>query len=199
MPNRITTIALIAAFSAGGLLLSSCSRPKPVVAPEVPPAEADSAAAVPAPGDAATTSVTEEPTVAVADLPEGGVGTSDLPADLAVLNKAGYLSDVFFDTNKYDLRDDARDALAANAAWLRTHSSISVLIEGHCDERNTEEFNLALGWRRAHAVKDYLVSLGIAANRLETLSLGEERPFANCQSESCWSQNRRGHLVITAR
>lgn len=199
MPSRIVMIVLIAALSAAGFTLSSCSHPKPVVAPEVPPVEGETGLAAPPTESATTMSVTEEPKLAVADIPEGGVGSSELPADLAALNEAGYLSDVFFDTNKYNLAEDARATLAANAAWLRAHPTVVVLVEGHCDERNTEEYNLALGWRRAHAVKDYLVSLGLAAARIETLSLGEERPFAVCHDESCWSQNRRGHFVITAR
>ena len=73
------------------------------------------------------------------------------------LNRAGYLKDAFFDTDKADLRDETRELLAANAAWLKRHPTVKVQIEGHCDERNTEEYNLALGWRRAFAVKDYLV------------------------------------------
>ncbi len=187
----------ILGFAVALLAAPACRRPKPAVAPELPPlSRATTPAAVEAP---TTTAVTEEPSIAAARLPEGSVASSGLPADLAALNQGGYLQDVFFDTNKHELRADARDALAANAAWLRAHPTVRILIEGHCDERNTEEYNLALGWRRAHAVKDYLVSLGVAAERIDTLSLGEERPFATCHDESCWWQNRRAHFVITGR
>ncbi|NWF99354.1 MAG: peptidoglycan-associated lipoprotein Pal [Thermoanaerobaculaceae bacterium] len=199
MLRRLGNILVIAGLAAGALDLSACRRPKPVVAPELPPSgAATSAGAATAPTPLAST-VREEPTVATAELPEGAVAAQELPADLAALNQAGYLADVYFDTNKHELRPDARQALAANASWLRAHRTVRILVEGHCDERNTEEYNLALGWRRAHAVKDYLVSLGVEASRIETLSLGEEKPFATCHEESCWWQNRRAHFVITAR
>jgi len=76
---------------------------------------------------------------------------------------------------------------------------VKLQIEGHCDERNTEEFNLALGWRRANTTKAYLVALGVDVDRISTISYGEERPFATCHEEKCWAQNRRSHLIITAR
>jgi peptidoglycan-associated lipoprotein len=143
--------------------------------------------------------VSPEPGISAAQNPESGVSASELPANLEELNKAGYLKDTFFDTNKAELRSDARDALAADASWLRGHPSVRILIEGHCDERNTEEYNLALGWRRANAAKAYLATLGVGTDRIATISYGEERPFATCHDESCWWQNRRVHFVITAR
>lgn len=137
--------------------------------------------------------------MSTAQIPEAGIASSALPTDLAELNRAGYLEDVFFDTNKAELRQEARDTLADDASWLKAHPSIDISVEGHCDERNTEEYNLALGWRRANAVKSYLVALGVGRDRISTISYGEERPFALCHNESCWSQNRRAHVVITAR
>lgn len=174
----------------------SCSHRKAVEAPE-PPSEAEAKAA-PLPPEG-TTEVRPEPRVAPAERPEGGVTSTELPANLEELNRAGYLKDAFFDTNKSELRPDARDTLAADSSWLKEHPTVKVLIEGHCDERNTEEYNLALGWRRANAAKGYLVSLGVAGDRIATISYGEERPFATCHDESCWSQNRCTHFVITAR
>ena len=123
----------------------------------------------------------------------------ELPEDLALLNAAGYLEDVFFDTNLYDIRPEFRDALARNGAWLQQHRTIQILIEGHCDERNTREYNLALGERRAAAVRDSLIFLGVAPERLRTISYGEERPFAPGGGEESWQLNRRAHFVITAR
>ena len=123
----------------------------------------------------------------------------ELPEDLALLNAAGYLEDIFFETNLYDIRPEFRDALARNAAWLQQHRTIQILIEGHCDERNTREYNLALGERRAAAVRDYLIFLGVAPERLRTISYGEERPFAPGGGEESWQLNRRAHFVITAR
>ncbi len=125
--------------------------------------------------------------------------TEELPEDIQELNRRGYLKDVFFDTDRYDLKPEAREILAANAAWLQKHPTVKILVEGHCDERNTREYNLALGERRANAVRDYLVFLGVAPERIETISYGEERPFALGHDESAWRLNRRAHFVITAR
>jgi peptidoglycan-associated lipoprotein len=187
------------ALAATLLLAVGCSKPKPVIAPEPAPPAVPTAAAGEARGSEAATEVASEPALVPAGTPESGVLSGELPADLAELNRAGYLKDVFFETNKAELRDDTREALAANATWLRAHPSVKVTIEGHCDERNTSEYNLALGWRRANAVKDYIGSFGVEATRLATISYGEERPFATCHDESCWSQNRRARFVITAR
>jgi peptidoglycan-associated lipoprotein len=175
------------AVAAALLVAAGCSKPKPVIAPE-PVVPAPQAAAGTTEGGEAASEVRSEPALVPAGTPESGVVAGELPADLAELNRAGYLTDIFFDTNKADLRDDAREALAADASWLRAHRTIRVLVEGHCDERNTTEYNLALGWRRANAVRDYLTSLGVEAERLSTISYGEERPFAACHDESCWSR-----------
>jgi peptidoglycan-associated lipoprotein len=125
--------------------------------------------------------------------------TEELPEDLELLNARGYLEDVFFDTDRYDLKPEARESLARNASWLQQYDSIQILIEGHCDERNTREYNLALGERRASAVRDYLVFLGVPPERIRTISYGEERPFALGSDESAWRLNRRAHFVITGR
>ena len=123
----------------------------------------------------------------------------ELPEDIQELNRRGYLEDVFFDTNRHELRPDGREALAKNAAWLQRFPSVVILVEGHCDERNTREYNLALGERRASAVRDYLVSLGVPGERVRIISYGEERPFAAGHDESAWRLNRRAHFVITSR
>jgi len=125
--------------------------------------------------------------------------TEELPEDLAQLNAQGYLEDVFFDTDRYDLKPAAREELASNAGWLQKHPTISILVEGHCDERNTREYNLALGERRANAVRDYLIFLGVAGQRVQTISYGEERPFSLGGGEDAWKLNRRAHFVIVAR
>ncbi len=114
-------------------------------------------------------------------------------------NRAGYLKDAFFDYDKADLRDDARAALSADAEWLKKYSSAQILIEGHCDERGTSEYNLALGDRRANTAREYLASLGIDSGRIKTVSYGKERPFCTESNESCWQQNRRAHFVFTAK
>jgi peptidoglycan-associated lipoprotein len=103
--------------------------------------------------------------------------------------------DAFFDFNKADIRPDARDALGKTADFLRNYPQVRVTIEGHCDERGSTEYNLALGDRRASAVKQYLISLGISADRLNTVSFGKEKPFCMQTTEDCYQQNRRGHFV----
>jgi peptidoglycan-associated lipoprotein len=118
---------------------------------------------------------------------------------LDALNGEHPLSDAFFDYNQNDLREDARRALQQDAQWLVKWPQTVVRIDGHCDERGTPEYNLALGDRRAEAVKEYLVSLGVRSDRITTRSLGKEAPFCRADGESCWSQNRRGHFEITAK
>jgi peptidoglycan-associated lipoprotein len=103
--------------------------------------------------------------------------------------------DASFDTDKADLRSDAREALSKTADFLKSEPSIKVTIEGHCDERGSTEYNLGLGDRRAAAVKQYLVSLGIPADRMTTVSFGKEKPFCQEHGEPCWQQNRRGHFI----
>lgn len=106
------------------------------------------------------------------------------------------LKDIYFDFDRADLRGDARDILRSNADWLKSNPSARVEIEGHCDERGTNEYNLALGAKRAQTAKDYLVSLGITGERLSTISYGEEIPVCQEHAESCWRQNRRARFVI---
>lgn len=111
------------------------------------------------------------------------------------------LQPVFFDYNKSDIREDQIAALQNNAKVLKNAQcgTVTVLIEGHCDERGTDEYNLALGERRADAAKDYMVNLGIPENRLSTLSYGESRPFAQGHNEEAWAQNRRAHFVAVRK
>jgi peptidoglycan-associated lipoprotein len=104
---------------------------------------------------------------------------------------------VFFDFNKSTLSSKAQETLNKQAAWLSRQSGATILIEGHCDERGTREYNLALGERRAAAVKDYLVSKGVAASRVKTISYGKERPAVLGSNEWAWSQNRRAVTTIT--
>jgi peptidoglycan-associated lipoprotein len=103
--------------------------------------------------------------------------------------------DAYFDFNKADIRPDARTALAQTAQYLRSYPTEHVTIEGHCDERGSTEYNLALGDRRASAAKQYLVSLGISADRINTVSFGKEKPFCMQSTEDCYQQNRRGHFI----
>jgi peptidoglycan-associated lipoprotein len=103
---------------------------------------------------------------------------------------------VNFDYDKYDLRPDAQAILRGQASWLNQNPSRTVTIEGHCDERGTREYNLGLGERRANAVKQYLVSLGVSAGRVKTISYGKERPICVTSDEACWAKNRRGVSAV---
>jgi len=105
------------------------------------------------------------------------------------------VKDVYFDYDKSDLRADQQAAIQADAQFLGQHSNINFTIEGHCDSRGSTEYNLALGDQRASSVKNALVTLGIAANRIKTISYGKEKPFCMEENEACWQQNRRGHFV----
>jgi peptidoglycan-associated lipoprotein len=106
------------------------------------------------------------------------------------------IKDAFFDYDSYDIREDARAALLSDARALKERPGIRIAIEGHCDERGSERYNLALGDRRANAAKDFLVSQGIDASRINTISYGEERPFCEEHNEECWQLNRRARLVM---
>lgn len=118
---------------------------------------------------------------------------------LGELNAEHPLADAFFDYDQHTLRDDARSVLQRDAAWLSKWSQTVVRIEGHCDERGTPEYNLALGDRRAAAVKEYLETLGVSPERIRVVSLGKEAQFCHEPTEDCWSQNRRGHFIITGK
>jgi len=107
------------------------------------------------------------------------------------------LQDVYFDFDKSDIRPDGRDILQSNSEWIKDNKDVKVQIEGHCDERGTEEYNLALGERRANAVKNYLISLGVDGDRLYTISYGEELPLDPGHDEAAWSKNRRAHFLAT--
>jgi peptidoglycan-associated lipoprotein len=115
------------------------------------------------------------------------------------LNKDSPLRPVFFELDSSDVNEAGRTTLQANAAVLKKYSTWVITIEGHCDERGTAEYNLALGERRAVAARQYLISLGLDANRLRTVSYGSEFPFDPGHEESAWSRNRRAHFVITAK
>lgn len=131
----------------------------------------------------------EEPDDVVDDeMSAGDSGVEDV--------KMPVVGDVFFDYDKFALSADSRSALENNARQLRDASSFDIVIEGHCDERGTNAYNLALGEKRAKAAKDYLVSLGVSPRRVTTVSYGEERPFEKGNNERAWAKNRRAHFIV---
>jgi peptidoglycan-associated lipoprotein len=115
------------------------------------------------------------------------------------IEKSGLLAEVYFDFDKAEIRDADRAVLAKNADALKRFDFLRVTVEGHCDERGTVEYNLALGERRAKAAYDYLVSLGVPAERLKTVSYGKEVPVCTQSTEECWQRNRRAHFTVTGK
>jgi len=185
----VSTIALVAAIA---LTAAACHKKVPPPAPAPPPP----APAAPAPPPPPPPPPPAPPPPAQRSLSEEEIFAQK---SLEQLNAERPLSDVFFDLDKADLRDDAKAPLQKDADWLKKWTSTTISVEGHCDSRGSAEYNLALGSRRASAVKEYLSSLGVPSTRITTISKGKEQPFCNEENESCWQQNRRGHFVITAK
>lgn len=179
-------------------LVPACrsSKKKPLAPTTTTAAEST---APPVPVTAPETQVSTQPPDFVAtDTAKPSV--EPLPSDAEQLNKTvqerGLIRDAFFAFDDSTLSSDAQSALTTSANWLKQNSSYNILIEGHCDERGTEQYNLALGDRRASIARDYLITLGVDAGRIRTVSYGEERPFAPGHDETAWAQNRRAHLVL---
>lgn len=190
MNNRLK-MACYNLFGAFLFLLAAC-------APAVAPKPADSTAGSSSTGSSGAGARAGEG--ARGSGTESGTGASSLQqmqeGKSAVTSASSPLKDVYFDFDRYDLSADARSVLRANSDWLKSNPGARVEIEGHCDDRGTNEYNLALGAKRAQSAREYLVTLGIAANRLSTISYGEEIPVCKEQTESCWKQNRRARFVI---
>jgi peptidoglycan-associated lipoprotein len=185
--NRKSLLMVWIGALALSMLFVGCPKKKPAPAPVVEepapaPAEEVVAPTPPAPVD-------EKP--------------DPFSEDIETANRAAYeqglLGDVYFDFDKFELKSEARERLAKNAEFMKAHPEFMFNIQGHCDERGTAEYNLALGERRANTAKDYLMSLGIPASRIKTISYGEERPQCTESGESCWWRNRRDHFLIVGR
>ncbi|HEV8345399.1 MAG TPA: peptidoglycan-associated lipoprotein Pal [Vicinamibacterales bacterium] len=182
----VLMVVIVLSVAACGKKQAPVARPMP---PPVPPTTTPSRP--PAPPEPVA-----EPTVVP---PEPVRDDAISSASLDDLNRNSPLKPVFFDYDSSDLTSDAQRALDENAVTLKKYSSWAVTIEGHCDERGTAEYNLALGERRSVAARAYLVSLGIPADRLRTVSYGKEFPFDPGHDESAFKKNRRAHFVITAK
>jgi peptidoglycan-associated lipoprotein len=165
--KQYSALVIVAAFSTA-LALAGCSTPKP--AAEAPPPAA-----------------TREAPVATSSIVPGSA--EDLRVNVG--------DTVHFGFDQYNIEDNDKSTLQRQATWLQKYPAVRVTIEGDCDERGTREYNLALGARRANAVKEYLVSLGVSASRVETISYGKEHPMCTQSTEDCWAQNRRGVTGIT--
>jgi peptidoglycan-associated lipoprotein len=179
------------------LILASCGRRPPVARAAPPPAVIEeSPSPPPPPPPAAPASEPEPASAAPPTLSEEEIFAGKT---LEELNAERPLGDVFFDCDEFTIRNDARAVLQQNADWLSRWTSTRITIEGHCDARGTNEYNLALGDRRGHAVREYLVSLGVESQRIVVVSKGEESPICFDETEACWQRNRRAHPIITAK
>ena len=134
--------------------------------------------------------------ITVVDRTEARIEITDITR-LQEAIRQGKVRPIFFEYDKAELTVETERILAENAGWLQQFPKAEIIIEGHCDERGTEEYNLALGDRRAQATRQYLLQLGVDSHQLKTLSYGEELPFAGCHDESCWRQNRRAHFRLS--
>ena len=193
MAHRRGNVLLVAPVLVLSLFLAGCpKRPATTAASAPPPSGA------PAPSSAAPPT-SSAPTPAVTPTPAApSTAAPATPPAPSEFRETDNLKDVFFDFDKYDIRPSDAKLLDTNAAWLKTNNNL-VLIEGHCDERGTNEYNLALGERRAKATMNYLVGQGVQANRITIISYGKERPTCTEHSEACWAKNRRAHFLVKAR
>ena len=183
-----------AALLCSALTVAACGKKTPpAVIPTPPPV------AAPAPEP---TKPAPPPAPAPAPAPAPRALTEDETFEKATvdeLNKQGILADAFFALDSVELNQESRGTIQKNSEYMKRRMSTKIMVEGHADSRGSNEYNLALAERRAGAVRDYLVSLGIAADRITIVSKGEEAPFCTEESESCWQQNRRGHFLFTAK
>lgn len=182
----VLMVALAVGAGACGKKQVAVPPPAAPPAPAPPPTRPDNPPPPPAPPAAPTPAApTEEEIFSKATLEE--------------LNAQKPLADVLFGYDAVDITEPGRASLQKNLQWLNKWTSTKIMVEGHADSRGTNEYNLALAERRADAVRDYLVSLGLAAARVTIVSKGEEQPFCKEETEACWQQNRRGHFIITAK
>ena len=190
MPKLTTAIAVTVLVAA----LGACAKKTPPVARPVPPppTTTDPSARPPTP----PTPVPEPQAIP----PEPTLSSDDIGSkDIDDINRNSPFQPVFFSYDQFEMDSSAQQALNGNAEILRKYPSWIITIEGHADERGTAEYNLALGERRALAARNYLVSLGIPADRLRTVSYGKEFPFDPGHTEAAWSKNRRAHFVVTSK
>jgi len=184
------SLVLLAALS--GAACHHNVKPQPPAAPAPAPAPPPPAPTTPPPPPAPPPAPTPTP---APPSEEEAFKTKTLEQ----LNAEKPLGDVFFALDATDLTTEARGSLAKDVDWMKKWTSTKVMVEGHADSRGTNEYNLALGERRAEAVRNYIVSLGVPVDRMTIVSKGEEQPFCSEETEACWQQNRRGHFIVTAK
>jgi peptidoglycan-associated lipoprotein len=202
MLSRCAHVTIASLLVFGALLAGCAKRPATTQAAAPPPTAAAATTPSPSGPQPAQTAPsgggeTSNPsTTAPAPGSTAAPATRPVPSEFTANEN---LKDIFFDFDKYDIRPTDAKTLDANASWLKSNPNHLVLIEGHCDERGTNEYNLALGERRAKSTMNYLVSQGVQASRITIISYGEERPTCTQKNEECWAKNRRAHFLVKAR
>ena len=186
---------VLSSLLVAAVVLSGCAK-RPATTQAAAPAPTGAASTTAATPPAAPAPVQSDTPTAATTTPAPSSTARPAVQDFAAVPE---LVDVFFDFDKYDIRPGDAKTLDANANWLKSNSNHLVLIEGHCDERGTNEYNLALGERRAKSTMNYLVSQGVQANRITIISYGEERPQCTEHNEACWAKNRRAHFLAKPR
>ena len=194
MRIRSASVAVLVGIVAASLALGACAPKKPPVARPLPPPPPTTPEAPPPP-PAPVAPIAEAPVVTAKPVADDPMVTRSIDE----LNRDSPMRPAFFDYDSAELSAEARAALDANAEVLKRYATWTVTVEGHCDERGTAEYNLALGERRAAAAQSYLVSLGVPAARVRTVSYGKEFPFDPGHEEAAWAKNRRAHFVITGK
>lgn len=174
--------------------INGCAQRKIAWAPEQPPAQPEIMKTEDKKTTADTAATKELPKESITEKQLPKSQPSDVQPELKELQTL--IQDIHFDYDRYDIRDDAIPVLKEVSAILSRNKNIKVIIEGHCDERGTNEYNLGLGDRRANSAREFLISLGIPSNKIETISYGEEKPLCEDQTEECWAKNRRAHFVF---
>ena len=195
MAHRRGSALLVAPVLVLSLFLAGCPKRPATTAASAP---APTGVATPPAAAAPSTSPTPGPAMTPTPAAPATAAPTTPPPRPAEFRETDNLKDVFFDFDRYDIRAGDARILDGNAAWLKTNNDL-VLIEGHCDERGTNEYNLALGERRAKATMNYLVGQGVQANRITIISYGKERPTCTEHTEGCWARNRRSHFLVKAR
>jgi len=191
MVTRAAQVTMMSLLLAGLMITGCAKRPATTAATEAAPAPR---AATPAPAPSQSA-----PSPGAAAAPAAAASAQSPRPSPKEFMAVAALKEVHFDFDKYDIRPEDAKTLDANATWLKSNAENLVLIEGHCDERGTNEYNLALGERRAKATMNYLVSQGIQANRITIISYGEERPVCTEKTEACWAKNRRANFLVKPR
>lgn len=176
------------------IAVNGCAQRKIAGAPEQPAAQPETTKTEDKKTTADASAIKELPKESITEKQLSKAQPADMQPSLKELQTR--IQDIHFDFDKYDIRDDAKPALKEVAAMLSRNKNLKVIIEGHCDERGTNEYNLGLGDRRANSAKEFLISLGIPSGKIETISYGEEKPLCEDRTEECWAKNRRAHFVF---